>query len=186
MAETFWTYIPQAFDLGEYSENLWSDLYRLTQTYQRQFYGKPYITPRRSCVFTNLEERTDGIYKMDNFNWEDSKVIYAIKLTLEDVFDFEFDYCLAHIYRDGKDYIPWHNDKEALQSDVVSVSFGEKRKFRLRRLERTSGYEHEFLLGNGDLFIMHMGCQEVYEHTVPKELKVVNPRINLTFRKYDR
>jgi len=48
----------------------------------------------------------------------------------------------------------------------------------------SAGWEKEFILNGGDLLIMKIGCQKEYNHWVPIEKKVLDSRINLTFRKY--
>lgn len=100
----------------------------------------------------------------------------------------KFSGCLAHIYRDGKDYIGWHNDREAISpplNHVVSISFGASRKFRFRRIGDTKGWKHEFNLNSGDMLYMYGECQQIYKHTVPKQLRIKDGRINLTFRVFD-
>ncbi len=139
---------------------------------------------RQSCVF--YSEGTEVIYSMNSYPWPTSGLIPQIKAYIEATLKTEFDYCLAHIYPDGNSSIAWHNDKESLCEEIISVSFGQTRKFRLRKLLATKGWDAEFLLQHGDVFHMHRGCQSVYEHTVPKETTVDGLRINLTFRKIDR
>lgn len=104
----------------------------------------------------------------------------------------EFDCCFLNYYSDGHDYIGWHNDN-GQSPPIASLSLGATRKFRFRYRNETSrkkwakedgnkGWVHEFDLMNGDLVYMHGKCQSKYKHTVPKQLKVKEPRINLTFR----
>jgi alkylated DNA repair dioxygenase AlkB len=121
---------------------------------------------------------------MPAFHWKECALIEKIKEELENKLGTYFDYCLAHCYPDGEASIGWHNDKEALETDVVSISFGATRKFRFRKLGETKGYCKEFNLGNGDVLHMLSGCQKIYKHSVPVEKTVKTPRINLTFRKY--
>ena len=96
-----------------------------------------------------------------------------------------YDYVLVHIYYSGKGSIAYHNDSEAMNSSIASVSFGSTRKFRFRKIGKTKGWDHEFRLGSGDLFMMYKGCQSKYMHSVPIERSVKSQRINLTFRKYE-
>ncbi len=105
-----------------------------------------------------------------------------IKNLLENDFNCKFNYCLSHLYRNGDDKIDRHSDKEALNNPIASLSFGATRKFRFQRKGVTSGWEKEFELNGGDLLIMKVGCQQIYEHWIPVEKKVKEPRINLTFR----
>ncbi len=95
------------------------------------------------------------------------------------------------MYRNGLDTIGWHNDKEALNTPVVSISLGATRKFRFRKIKDKEGkinkvgYEKELLLKSGDCLFMKDSCQKIYKHCVPTEKTVKAPRINLTFRKFD-
>lgn len=95
----------------------------------------------------------------------------------------QFDYVLCHYYPDGNASINWHNDKEALDSDVVSVSFGSQRYFRFRLIGKTKGWIDQFELEHGDVFHMLCGCQRKLEHCVPVQKRITEPRINLTFRR---
>lgn len=60
-------------------------------------------------------------------------------------------------------------------------------------MEKTSGYDVQYYLNDGDLIVMHgpdsttgrPSCQQIYKHYVPVEKKVKGPRINLTFRHYE-
>lgn len=145
---------------------------------------------RSSCTFAksikNVGDAKATLFsynQLTSYEWEKSPIIKSIKDTLEKEFGTYFDYCLAHYYPTGSSSIAWHNDKEALETDVISVSFGATRKFRFRKMGDTKGYCKEFNLSSGDLLHMLNGCQKIYEHTVPVEKKVTEPRINLTFRK---
>jgi len=145
---------------------------------------------RFSCTFSNgaVGDSKSQLFSyslIPSFTWESSTTINMIKTVLENKLKTHFDYCLAHVYPDGTSHIPWHNDKEALKTDIVSVSFGATRKFRFRQIGETKGCCKEFYLNNGDFIHMLEGCQKVFEHCVPVEKKVTNPRINLTFRKLE-
>jgi len=81
--------------------------------------------------------------------------------------------------------ISWHNDKEALNTPVASISLGATRLFRFRDIKETKGWEYELNLKSGDLVYMKEGCQRKYKHAVPVQKKVKDPRINLTFRQFE-
>lgn len=144
-------------------------------SFKIRMYNKDYTPKRRSCVFSDFE----AYPSLKTFKWSDSEIISNIREILEEEFSLKFEYCLAHYYPNGEANIGWHNDKEALDTDVVSVSFGATRKFRIKRINEE--YE-EFLLKGGDVFHMKKGCQRKYKHTIPVEKKVKDARINLTFR----
>jgi len=88
---------------------------------------------------------------------------------------------LCNLYRDGNDSVGLHADGEPEMGPVIaSVSLGAERLFRLRS---KSGYVvFSERLPAGSLFIMAGETQKNFKHEVPKEPRVAQPRINLTFR----
>jgi alkylated DNA repair dioxygenase AlkB len=146
------------------------------------------VAKRESCKFTsreNVKRRDLSSYgNAMNHSFEASPWIVYIKKELEDLTGEKYDYVLAHLYPDGQASIMWHNDKEALYTQVSSVSFGATRRMKFRMLGETKGCIQEFLLAHGDVLVMEEGCQTHYAHQIPKEAGVKKPRINLTFRKF--
>ena len=190
-----WNYIARFFDDRDNSYYLRllkesSDLLTSLPSANRVSYV---LTSRKSTDvidLTNMKQQEDkpvnlpyGYSYIQSVDWSFCKTVEKIKSTLEKYFETTFDYCLFHLYTTGQANINWHNDKEALNSDVVSVSFGASRKFRLRHLGSTRGYQYEYHLGGGDVFRMNSNCQRRWEHCIPKESTIKLGRINLTFRK---
>lgn len=145
---------------------------------------------RTSCTFI-INNSFTGYNGMLNYKWDDApSILHEIKLIVEDFTKEKYDYVLVHIYPTGNSAIMYHQDREAMNSSIASVSLGATRKFRFRKIGRTSGYDYQYLLNDGDLIVMHgpdpitgrLSCQEVYQHCVPIEKTVKKPRINLTFR----
>ena len=96
-----------------------------------------------------------------------------------------FNYALFNLYRNGHDYIAWHPDSEANGERcccVASLSLGAPRKFRLRPIRAGSGWTHEYILASGSLIIMEGDIHRHWKHHVPKQLKVKDARLNITFR----
>ena len=98
-----------------------------------------------------------------------------------------FNSVLLNLYRDGQDHISWHTDNEpelGKNPVIASVNFGESRRFLLRRheKERQPLEKIELLLTHGSVLIMQGETQHHWQHSVPKQAKVNQPRINLTFR----
>lgn len=91
-----------------------------------------------------------------------------------------FNSCLDNWYRDGNDSISPHSDKEA-ENGVFTVSLGASRTFNL--IPIASGGKITTKLNNGDLAIMMGETQKHYKHEIPKEKRVKDPRISLTYRK---
>ncbi|RKS71392.1 2-oxoglutarate-Fe(II)-dependent oxygenase superfamily protein [Motilibacter peucedani] len=94
-----------------------------------------------------------------------------------------FDRVWVNLYRDGRDSVAWHGDRNRHTHTnplVVTVSLGARRRFLLRpRGGRTA---HELRPGLGDLVVMGGACQHEWEHTVPKEARAVGPRMSITMR----
>jgi alkylated DNA repair dioxygenase AlkB len=96
----------------------------------------------------------------------------------------DFDSVWVNLYRDGKDSVAWHGDRNRLVMDrpmVATVSLGARRRFLLRP-RGSSRIAHELMPGAGDLVVMGGECQQEWEHTVPKTAQPVGPRMAVTIR----
>ena len=144
---------------------------------------KTVLTPRLQAWMSD-DNINASIYTILNPNpW--SKEVLILKNKLEEITQFKFDYVLINYYRDGKDYISYHSDREAIgdgKNVICSISLGETRKFVLKHLDKTIP-KRTFFLENGSLIIMKGDNTQIYwKHTITKTTLVENPRINLTFR----
>lgn len=86
-------------------------------------------------------------------------------------------------YHNGSEAMSWHsdNEKEILKhSAIASVSFGAERKFGFKH--NFSKEEISLLLENGSLLIMKDETQIYWKHKLYTNAKIIEPRINLTFR----
>lgn len=98
----------------------------------------------------------------------------------------DFNSCLANLYRDGRDSMGYHADDEpelGPEPTIASVSLGDRRRFALRHRQSKQRWTWE--LGAGDLLVMRAESQRDYLHAVPKTTRVVGPRMNLTFRRFE-
>ena len=89
------------------------------------------------------------------------------------------------LYRDGRDSVAWHGDREGRSSRqdtmVAILSLGQARTLSLRR--RGGGPTlHRLALGHGDLVVMGGSCQRTWDHAIPKTSDAVGPRISVQFR----
>ena len=90
---------------------------------------------------------------------------------------------LLNLYRDGRDSMGWHSDNEVELGAaplIASVSLGASRRFRLRH--RTKRLTHAIDLGHGDVLVMAGPTQAHWQHSLAKTTRVLDPRVNLTFR----
>jgi alkylated DNA repair dioxygenase AlkB len=96
-----------------------------------------------------------------------------------------FNTVLVNYYRNGNDSVAWHSDDEVeLGSNpvIASVSLGAERRFCMRhrycdKTQKTIDLHH------GSLLLMSGRMQHYWQHQIPKIPKLVNSRINLTFRR---
>ena len=95
-----------------------------------------------------------------------------------------FNGCLLNLYRNGEDRMGWHADDEReidQTQPIASLSLGATRDFCLRH--RQDPIHRETLaLTDGDLLVMHAGCQQQWMHGVPSRRRIRTSRVNLTFR----
>lgn len=141
---------------------------------------------RLTCILTNKNIPIDYFGDIPILRWECSDGISELRNYIAKNTGLLFDYVLCHIYPDGSSGIGYHNDKEALDTPVVSISLGASRKFRIRDFNATKGWDYEYVLDSGDLLIMQPGMHKIYKHSVPIEKRVKEPRINLTFRMFEK
>lgn len=96
-----------------------------------------------------------------------------------------FNSVLANLYRSGADSMGWHSDDEpelGIDPVIASLSLGATRRFRLKPRRGMAGRPANIALTDGSLLVMRSGVQRGWQHAVPKETRVRQPRINLTFR----
>jgi len=186
MEEELWSYHPGEFadisleEVMEECDHLLSG--------NRIYEGEEQTLLRRSCVFTNDVKRArrylPSYHDVEFYTWDQSPITLDIKRRVQELRGHAFDYALFHCYPNGKANIGYHNDKEALNSSVASVSIGHPRRFLIRKIDQTRGFIAEYRLGGGDFFVMKRGMQRGYKHSIPKELKIKEPRCNWTFRTF--
>jgi len=116
-------------------------------------------------------------------NW--SPVALELKEIAEDLSSSKLNSVLINYYRNGLDSVSWHADDEKELGDdpvIVSFSFGARRKFQIKPKDKSDKRRYLFSLDHGSVMIMHRKFQTHWLHQVPKEPKIEDARINLTFR----
>ncbi|MGI8754026.1 MAG: alpha-ketoglutarate-dependent dioxygenase AlkB [Acidimicrobiales bacterium] len=86
-------------------------------------------------------------------------------------------------YRDGRDSVAFHADRELRHLDdtlVAILTVGAPRPFLLRPYG--GGRSIDLRPGPGDLLVMGGACQARWEHAVPKVASGVGPRISASIR----
>lgn len=149
-----------------------------------RIFGKKYFLPRMQMFFGDNEdiEYTYSGIKLIAQPWPD--VLSEIKHRIEHDFHISFNSALVNLYRNGYDSNGKHSDHEPEMGKnpiMASLSFGASRKFRVFHKTKKN-YKTELVLRHGDLVIMKGEMQHYWYHEIPKEKKVLGPRINITFR----
>jgi alkylated DNA repair dioxygenase AlkB len=136
-------------------------------TYSRREYRPLAWTPELLSIKARVEETTPSS-------------AYA-NLRLPKV---SYNAVLCNLYRNGNDSVGLHADAEPEMGPVIaSVSLGAERLFRLKAHNGTVAFAER--LPHGSLLIMAGQTQKNFKHEVPKEPDVLQPRINLTFRRIE-
>lgn len=147
-------------------------------------YGKEYDVPRLQQWYGDSEKAyTFSGIKMEPLPWTES--LRELKGLVEEVCDTKFNSVLLNHYRNGDDTVGWHADDEyelGYHPVIASVSLGETRDFVLRK---NSDYKEKLTipLTDGSLLLMSGATQKSWQHSLPRRKGILNPRINLTFRK---
>jgi alkylated DNA repair dioxygenase AlkB len=87
-----------------------------------------------------------------------------------------------NFYRDGRDSVAWHSDRELKYLDrtlIAILTLGGPRPFLLR--PRGGGKSRDLRPGSGDLLVMRGRCQADWEHCVPK-VRAAPPRMSISLR----
>ncbi len=146
-------------------------------------FGKTYGTPRLESLHV-IEGKTYHYSGNTLVSHPFTEDLEYIKNKIELVSGESFNCVLANLYRDGKDSNGWHADNEkelGINPIIASISLGAERRFDLKHI--ASGASKQLLLPHGSLLIMGGSMQHHWKHCIAKSMKVLVPRINLTFRK---
>jgi alkylated DNA repair dioxygenase AlkB len=147
-----------------------------------QMFGKQYVLPRlqqwygdpgRVYTWSGLEMRP--------LAW--APPLARLRALVQRATAREFDAVLVNYYRDGNDTVGWHADDEPELGPtpfIASLSLGATRDFVLRRV--ASGERVTIALEHCSLLVMAGDTQRNWQHALPRRKRVVDPRINLTFR----
>ena len=177
-------YTPAFFNLEE-SRELFEAIYHQTNWIEDDIkvYGKLYKQPRLTAFYAN-NEKAYGYSNVSMSPQPFTPVLNAIKLKIEKATEMTFSSCLLNLYRDGQDSNGWHADdeKELGENPVIaSLSLGADRLFHLKH-KNIKTLKHKLTLQNGSLLLMKGETQHHWLHQIPKTKKLIDKRINLTFR----
>jgi alkylated DNA repair dioxygenase AlkB len=168
----------ESFDLFQrvHSETRW-------QEREIMMFGRKIMQPR----LVAWQGDPGKSYRYSGVTWDPDPwgaAVAEIRDRLTTKLGIRFNSVLLNLYRNGHDCMGWHRDDEPeLGSEpcIASVSLGAVRKFRFRKMGDPR-QKAEVALGSGSLLVMAGRTQELWQHALPRMLRVKEPRINLTFR----
>lgn len=156
------------------------------QSHRLRLFGRTVAAPRLSCWIGDPE----AVYTYSGTRFEPRPWTPAVAALRDDLaarLGLRFDSVLANLYRDGRDSMGWHSDDEAElgpEPVIASLSFGAVRTFRLRvRATREAALSID--LAHGSLLVMAGRTQRLYQHALPRRVRVDQARVNLTFRRIE-
>ncbi|ETC89830.1 DNA repair system specific for alkylated DNA [Xanthomonas hortorum pv. carotae str. M081] len=112
------------------------------------------------------------------------EALQPVRTRLQDETGHPFNSVLVNRYRSGNDAMGWHSDDEpelGAQPLIASLSLGATRRFAFKHRD-DAALKQTLELGHGDLLLMGGDTQRHYKHALPRTVKPVGERINLTFR----
>jgi alkylated DNA repair dioxygenase AlkB len=116
-------------------------------------------------------------------------LLQRLKTRVEECSGSHFDSVLANAYRDGSDSMGWHSDDEkelGPEPVIASLSLGVPRRFLLRPRTRPAGERGGTIalsLAHGSMLLMKGASQQRFQHSLPRTMRPVGLRINLTYRR---
>ena len=150
-----------------------------------RMWGREIVTKKRIAWYA--DEGKSYTYSGSTFHpdqWNES--LLEIKKSVEQYIKFQFNSVLLNEYPNGKVGMGWHSDDErelGIDPIIASLSFGANRDFIFKHKTDKSFENIKIHLKSGSLRLMLGSTQHHWKHSLPKRLKVREPRINLTFRK---
>jgi alkylated DNA repair dioxygenase AlkB len=164
----------------EEADKFYKELLATTPWKQEEItvYDKTHLTPRMTVWYGKPRDSSHPIRPF-------TPTLQLIKEKVEATAGIRFTSVLVNLYRDGKDGVGWHRDRDrelGPRPVVASISFGETRPFEIRHKFRKDLEKIRIPLNHGSFLLMGGTMQHYWEHQVPKTAKKINPRINLTFR----
>ncbi len=145
-------------------------------------FGKKIVTKRKVAWYGDQPfDYTYSHVKKTALYWNDA--LKRIKDKVEQASGETYNSCLLNLYHSGEEGMGWHTDDEKeLKKDgaIASVSLGAVRKFAFKHKETQE--KVELTLDNGSLLVMKGTTQSHWLHRLPPSKRVIQPRINLTFR----
>jgi alkylated DNA repair dioxygenase AlkB len=176
-------YFGKIFTLEEANNHLKSLLETIEwKNDQSIIYGKLIITKRMVAWYGDQDfEYTYSNTTKRALPWTSG--LKELKAKVEEISGEQFNSCLLNLYHNGLEGMAWHSDAEKdlkKNGAIGSLSFGAERNFAFKH--KLSNERVSVILENGSLLVMKGSTQTHWLHRLPPTTKILNARVNLTFR----
>jgi alkylated DNA repair dioxygenase AlkB len=171
------------------ADSLFSEIFSgfdVTNRIVRMFDGSEHVSETGTFMFADSELTSFAALPEvwgGRAPWTESLLKVRDRVKEETGVGFQVARCV--FYKDGSEGVGFHRDEPAYgsTSEIASLSLGAERQFVFRS---TSNPDERFTiqLASGSLLFMGERCQELYEHALIRNQRCLEPRLNLTFRKY--
>ena len=179
-------YIENFFDFDQsqlYMKHLTNDIKWKRE--KIRMWGREIVTKKRIAWYA--DEGKSYTYSGSTFHPDQwNELLLEIKKYVEQYIKFQFNSVLLNEYPNGKVGMGWHSDDErelGIDPIIASLSFGANRDFIFKHKTDKRFENIKIHLKSGSLLLMLGSTQHHWKHSLPKRVKVKQPRINLTFRK---
>lgn len=165
---------------AEYFQALWQNIEWKND--EAIIFGKKLITDRKVAWYADQPfSYTYSKVTKSALQW--TPELLELKKMAEAITQEQFNSCLLNLYNSGAEGMAWHSDAEKdlkKNGAIGSMSFGAERKFCFKH--KTTGQKIDILLEDGSLMVMKGETQTHWLHRLPPTTRILQPRINLTFR----
>lgn len=153
---------------------------------QAIIFGKHIETKRKVAWYGDSKQGSSFSYTYSNTTkhslpWTQN--LFHLKNLVEQQTGESYNSCLLNLYHSGEEGMAWHSDGEADLKEngaIASLTFGATRKFSFKH--KQSKEVVSLMLKAGSLLVMKDVTQKYWLHRLPLTKKILEPRINLTFR----
>lgn len=172
----------------DYFTRLWNTI--TWQHDQAVILGKLIDTKRKVAWYANTHNGKPFNYTYSGVTRHSKPFtdeLFTLKKLIEELTNESYNSCLLNLYHSGDEGMAWHSDAEKDLKEngaIASLSLGAERKFSFKHKE--SKELVSLPLKAGSLLVMKGVTQKHWLHRLPLTKKVLEPRINLTFRTIDK
>jgi alkylated DNA repair dioxygenase AlkB len=165
------------------NNNLFEELWKMhpEEFHQIKIFGKVHNTPRWQKSYGKDYVFSGNVAFADNI----PDILIPYLDWANHTYQINFNQILINWYNDGKHYIGMHSDDEEQlikKSPVMGMSLGAPRKFVIHSKDKE--YKNSFIVENNSVYVMGGTFQKTHKHGLPKQMKVKDRRISITFRQF--